>query len=176
MNVLLLKPFNKFQYTLMPPMGLGYLSKVLKQAGISVTVMDLSKEKIMSQDIIKIIEEIKPTHVGIYFSSSDYVEVISLAKVIKEYDSKIITIVGGPHVSALPEKTLKDIQEIDYGFIGEAEIGLPMFLKGKTESNKIPGLIWRNNDKAVIVNQVELVSDINSLGSPDWSAINPKSS
>ena len=49
--------------------------------------------------------------------------VIHLAKLVKEVDSRIRVVVGGAHPSALPEKLIKD-ENIDFVIMGEGEYRL----------------------------------------------------
>jgi len=170
-KVLLLKPFTKDSYTIVPPIGLAYLSSVLKKNGIAVQLIDGARERLSSADIIQIISKDKPEIVGINFYTNDFYEVKGLLRQIKEYDPKIVTVAGGPHPSALPEETLNALNDLDYVLIGEAEIGFPRLAKGFPPA-EIEGLAWRE-DGQVRLNPPKLVENLDSLGAPDWEAIPP---
>ena len=40
-----------------------------------------------------------------------------------------MTVIGGPHSSALPEATLKAEKDLDFLFVGEAEKGFPQLVE-----------------------------------------------
>ena len=44
-----------------------------------------------------------------------------MAKLIKDYDKDLPVVVGGPHISAVPELVMTD-NNIDYGILGEGEL------------------------------------------------------
>jgi radical SAM superfamily enzyme YgiQ (UPF0313 family) len=50
-----------------------------------------------------------------------------MTDIVKEVSPYIITIAGGPHISGLPKHTMKTIKNLDYGFYGEAEVGIIKF-------------------------------------------------
>jgi len=91
----------------------------------------------------------------------------------------MLTLVGGPHPSAVPEETMAYFgKDLDYCFQGEAETGLPMLLDSiewKKESDKrgIPGLVWREKGR-VIVNEKDYVDKLDDLGTPAWDLIRPQ--
>ena len=68
-----------------------------------------------------------------------------LLKKIKSFNPKIITVAGGPHVSAAPISTIKD-QNVDYVIVGNAEKSFYLFIRDLIElsflknSKAIPGL------------------------------------
>lgn len=52
-----------------------------------------------------------------------------LAKMVKAKNPKIITVIGGVHVTAIPKRTMEEFPEFDYGVIGEGEQIFENFLR-----------------------------------------------
>lgn len=104
-------------------------------------------------DIKELIENKKPDLIGISSLFSTYFEEsIKIAKIAKEIDSKIITVLGGNHPTLFPEQILS-YPYVDYVIRGEGEIPFRILVeklsKGK-KINDIPGLCYRNENGFVI--------------------------
>lgn len=182
MKILLVRPFNKESLTVVPPLGLGYLATSTKKDGIKIRILDCIKEKILPEDFANIIKKWKPDIVGITIFSSDLAATKDYLEKVKMLDEKIITIIGGPHPSALPKECFDFYQNsLDFAFVGEAELGFPILVNQlkrskiiKTESlKKIPGLVWRKNDE-IKINKPQYPMDLDSLGFPSWNLIKPE--
>ena len=80
-------------------------------------------------------------------------------------------VMGGPHVTFLPEESLA---HSDFCIAGEAEVGLPMLVDALNHGSSlegIPGLMWREGG-AVRMNPVaEAVADLDGLPFPDFSLL-----
>jgi len=68
------------------------------------------------------------------------------------------TIVGGCHVTALPERTMREFPAFDYAVYGEGEktvVELMKFLQqsGISEPSNVAGLVWRDTDGNIRVNE-----------------------
>lgn len=200
MNILLIRPVTNKMPIIIPNLGLGYLSSQLKKHGHFVTILDCAKFNYDYKDFKNFLDSGNFDIAGFQLFTCDFSSVRKMAEIVKEVDSDIITIAGGPHISGLPEHTMKEIRNLDYGFYGEAEIGIVKFCDyiSKTENSskeketeleadsgtdvynkretvtlsEIPGLIYRNGDE-VLVNDRNAVEDLDSLDFPDWESIDP---
>jgi anaerobic magnesium-protoporphyrin IX monomethyl ester cyclase len=123
--------------------GLCSLSACLKQKGHEVKLVDLRRLRGWD-DFREKIEELKPEFVGISMMSVEYNPVMECFKIVKEVDKNIITIVGGPHPSIMPEELI-DKTDIDYIMKGEGEISLPILIQeikdGKKPERVIQGIM-----------------------------------
>lgn len=174
MKVLLVRPVSK-THVIVPPIGLGYLATSLKKAGHSVSILDCVKEKMTYEDFEKYIKENKPSVVGITVFSYDLNSAKKSINLIKKIDQKIVTVVGGPHPSGDPIQTMEFLDNVDFAFKGEAEVGLPMLLdeiQNNGDFEKVPGLVWKRK-KIIIINQQKFVEDLGSLGFPRWELLKP---
>jgi radical SAM superfamily enzyme YgiQ (UPF0313 family) len=154
------------------PLGLAYIASVLEQDGVVVQIVDMDPEGMSVSDLREKLISRKPKVVGVSFMTPQYNYAAEILKLVKEIDPKIKTMAGGSHVSALPEKTLS-IKELDYAVIGEGEITvreLVSFLIATCDKNleEIQGIGFVRNNKVVLTEPRELISDLDSLPFPAW--------
>lgn len=180
MKILLVAPYKSSFLGLakFPPLGLGYLATSLRRDGYEVKILDCLKEEVDRERYREYILKEKPDVVGVNSWSCSVNEVKEILEVTKKIDKQIITIIGGPHPSAVPYESMEFFQHADFGFKGEAEIGLPMLLdtlfnKRKTDLEKIPGLIWKENGHWKVNEQVfhDTLDDFDYLA---WDLIKPE--
>jgi anaerobic magnesium-protoporphyrin IX monomethyl ester cyclase len=153
-KVLLINPPIKASHYLFPPLGLGYLGSALKSRGYEVKVFDY---RLRSR-----FEDYNPDWVGITGFTVQYPVMKEIAAYWKSKGKKVI--MGGVHVSALPEYTLKDCPSIDYVIKGEGETAFPDLIGGKIG----PGVYSR--DLSI---PSEYIQDLDSLVSP-WKTLSLK--
>lgn len=180
MKVLLVAPYKSSFLGLakFPPLGLGYLATSLRKKGYEVKILDCLKEGLDGFAYREYISREKPDILGVNSWSCSVNEVKEILVITKEIDSRIITVVGGPHPSAVPYEAMDYFEAADFGFKGEAEIGLPMLVdtlldKRKTDLNEIPGLIWSENGRRRVNTQVfrDTLDDFDYLA---WDLIKPE--
>ena len=106
--------------------GLCYISSVLKQKGHKVSLIDLRKLGGW-EDLPVLVRNIMPDVVGITMLTLDFDIVMKAARLIKEANSSIKIIVGGPHPTLMEEELMAN-PDIDYIFKGEAEVTFPRVL------------------------------------------------
>jgi radical SAM superfamily enzyme YgiQ (UPF0313 family) len=115
------------------PLGLLYIAAVLEKAGSKVEVLDAFMTDVSIRrigDTVEIgmsyeriaerIKRIKPDIVGIANPFTCQMQhAIKVAKIVKEMGPDVLTVVGGPHVSAVPEEFLNEAEKVDIGVTGE---------------------------------------------------------
>src|SRR3989338_3422609 len=146
MKVLLVKPSNLSDH-IQPSLGLGYLATAVRGQH-EVRILDCIKERINVDRLGGIIRRYKPDLLGLQCYTFDLSFIRRALKIAKEINKNIITIVGGPHPSAMPVEMMRDLNEtLDFLFVGESEIGFPKLLDSlshnENDLNSIPGLTWR---------------------------------
>ena len=179
MKVLLVIPpkAKKNVFHILPPLGIGYISAALKKNNIEVEFVNCIKDYLNHDQLVERIKDIGPDIIGYQIFSSDIQSVKEAIARIKSFNSNIIHIVGGYHPSSVPEQAMtKDFPDADFGFIGEAEIGLPKLVKKISEKDQdykdVPGLIWRHEGR-IIINAPCYYENLDDIGMPDWDIINP---
>ena len=173
----------------LPPLGLGYLSSVLRKTGIEVKIYDSivefwhkSESSIGGKSYIgpgadkikKIISEFNPDIVGVNNLFSCQKENAHLVyKCAKEVDPKIVTIAGGAHPTVMPEKTLED-KNVDFVVIGEGEksiLDIIGYLNGDFYPEQFDGVGYRKNEDVIIRPKTKYIENMDELTFPDWDAI-----
>jgi radical SAM superfamily enzyme YgiQ (UPF0313 family) len=158
------------------PIGLGYLATTLRKIGHQPDLQDCLVNRWGMEELLVYIHQSKPDIVGVTVYSQALRNVKEILERIKTQYPEIITIVGGPHPSAVPEHALKYLQHADYGIKGEGEIPLkqlmPILEKGAGKFEDVLGLIWRENESIHWNPNVEY-DNLDELGFPAWDLINP---
>ena len=167
-EVLLISP--PFKGLLREPIGLYYLASVLNANRISANIIDFNIELPTRSGFHKYIKNIAPKIIGITAYTFNFSVADEIIKEIKRFDSRIITVMGGVHASALPENILKDNPALDFIVVGEGEYTFlelcRKILDGEDVEN-IKGIALRVGKKIVVNPPRELIMDLDSLPVPD---------
>ncbi|MFX0134192.1 MAG: B12-binding domain-containing radical SAM protein [Candidatus Hodarchaeota archaeon] len=149
----------------LPPLGLAYLSAVLKERGDKVKILD--NYVCEYHNVEHVINSFKPDVVGISINSITARHGYEIAKIAKE--KEIITIVGGPHATLMPEKAVSN-DNIDHVVVGEGEITLKKLLNNIENGNneRIKGVYYKNGKFL----PREFIKDLDTLPYPDWDTLN----
>src|SRR3989344_5243919 len=154
MKVLLIQPNYRRIYAyakkkeitpVFPPLGLAYISAVLKQNGFSVKILEANANDLNHEQIKKEIGEYSPDVVGVTSTTSLIEEAHEIAKLCGK---NIPIIIGGIHASSMPNETLENFERFDYLVRGEGEFTMLEFVQKKPIS-KIKGLSYRKNKKII---------------------------
>lgn len=176
-DVALVVPVGKSHYVV-PPIGLGYLATALRKAGLnSVTIIDSIKENLTVPALTDLLISHDPRIIGFQVFSSDFVSVRQTIRLLRKALPETVIVIGGPHVSATGREIFSDFDGVDFGFMGEAEISLPLLaksvLKNETvDMRSIPGLIYRQDGKT-LSNDRDFIEELDSLGFPAWDLMPP---
>jgi len=141
-----------------PNIGLAYLAAILKKEGIDVDVLDIS---ITKRSLIDVLKSFEPDIVGISSMTFNIKDAYICAKTAKKFNPNILTVIGGPHPSALPYKTLKDCKYLDSVVKGEGEKSFKEIIYNLAKGEEI--------SKVYINNPIE---DLDTIPFPDWSIFN----
>jgi anaerobic magnesium-protoporphyrin IX monomethyl ester cyclase len=170
------------------PLGLLYIAAVLDKAGYEAEILDAfitdsSFRKI--GDIIEVgmpfgsmMEEIrrrKPDIVGIANPFTCQVEnAIRVANIVKEMDPSILTVVGGPHVTAMPIEFLKKAKNIDIAVIGEGEhtmLDIVRFFEGYKKIGRVQGIAYRKGEIVVLNSPKQFIKNLDELPYPAYHLV-----
>jgi radical SAM superfamily enzyme YgiQ (UPF0313 family) len=178
MKVLLIKPSNLSDH-IQPSLGLGYLAAQIRKDH-EVRIVDCIKEQLPGPQLLPVLREFKPDVVGSQCYSMDLPTLKPVLETVKAFNPETVTIVGGAHATNAPQHTMKFFGRdlVDFVFIGEGEIGFPLFLEevGRPTPNfgRVPGLGWRENG-GLHTNPRAQEEDLDKLGMPAWDLIMPES-
>lgn len=159
MKVILTRP-NYKTHLITPPLGIGYLSAYFKSKGITCQIIDGLNLNLDNGEIVKRCRD--ADIVGISILSYYFLKAADLSKRLKKMGK--IVVVGGPHVSALPELTL-DKTQADFAVVGEGEKVFYELVK-EIVSGKV-----KKNQK---IRNAPFVANLSSLPFPDWEQLDPR--
>lgn len=171
------------------PIGIMYIAAVLDKAGWDVQILDAfisdfsprKEGKIvqigMSWDrITHEIEQRKPDIVGITNPFTTQIDnAIKVAQIVNEVDPSILTVVGGPHVSAQPTQFLEQVGDVDIVVMGEGENTMldivEHYAQGKGVS-KVEGIAYKKDGRVVLNPRRAYITDLDELPFPAYHLVN----
>ena len=171
MKILLITPYALYTKLRWLPMGMCYMSSLLKKNNHEVRIYDrflkghrLGGKEAADRDMKSEILEFKPDIIGFSTISSLIHDTVTCVKYIRNFfDGTVIA--GGHHATAMPEETLKKIPGLDYIAVGEAEYTMLSIAEGKDPSN-IPGLFFRNSNNSSFLGAH--IRNLDDLPFPDY--------
>ena len=117
-RITLINPSLNTRYP-QPPLGLALLAAILEKHGHSVKILDANTPGFILSDEIRHIGETEI--VGITAMTPTIGAALDIAKTVKQHCPANKVIIGGPHVTLMPEETLKSSPHIDVAVRGEAD-------------------------------------------------------
>lgn len=124
----------------LPPLGLCYLAAVLLKRGHQVKIIDCVAERVSLGELKGLVNQFTPRIVGVTATTVSYPPARGVLRLIKEIDSRIITVLGGAHISALPSATMEESEHIDIGVFGEGETTLCDIVDGIENRRSLAGI------------------------------------
>ena len=153
----------------LPSLGLGYLASNLIKNGHEVFIFDMEFKKMNQKEILSKLKEIKPEVVGVTATTPNYSSALDIACIVKEFDRRITTVIGGSHISAVPIETIRETDFFDIGVVGEGEKTFSELLnaldKGKS-LKKVKGIVFRESEKTILNKPRSPIKNLDELPFP----------
>ncbi|PIQ89631.1 MAG: hypothetical protein COV72_02115 [Candidatus Omnitrophica bacterium CG11_big_fil_rev_8_21_14_0_20_42_13] len=157
-----------------PPQPLIYLGAYLRKNNFKCKLIDANAFALDINETVKAVLEAGARCVGITTPTMLISTAAKLATKLKEKDAGITVIVGGPHITAVPEKTMELYKDIDIGVLGEGEvtiIELLHALKDKTGLESVRGIIYRGSTGLITTESRPYLQDLDMLPLPAWDML-----
>jgi hopanoid biosynthesis associated radical SAM protein HpnJ len=138
------------------PVWLAYPTGMLEGARL----LDAPSHHVSAEETIKIARDYE--FLVLFTSTPGFPGDIGLAKAIKEVNPQIKIAFVGPHVTVLPERSLKDCLAIDFVCRKEFDYSVVEFAQGKP-LNEILGISYRNNGSVIHTPDRPQIEDLDSL-------------
>ena len=104
-----------------PPLGIMYVAAYAEQhTDHDIEILDVLAEELSYSEFENEIRKRKPDAVGITAMTFTLIDVMIIARIIKNVDSDIKIILGGPHATIFPDHIIEK-PFIDFVCIGEGE-------------------------------------------------------
>ena len=153
---------NIFSRYNLPRLGCVLLATILKEKGYDARVLFVHEKEIYKMDIecdVAAVSTITATAPQAY----------RLADWFRARGAKVL--MGGPHVTFLPEEALG---HADYAVLGEGEETMPLLmevLSGKRDRSAVPNLAYGENGRVVYTERKPFSASLDSLPHPDFSLV-----
>jgi anaerobic magnesium-protoporphyrin IX monomethyl ester cyclase len=169
MRVLLLSTPHPLEESPLPPLSLSYLAAVLTQQGIDVKILDFLVTHYHPGKLRRALQEYKPQLVGATCVTLNYPIARRMLKVCKDFDPRIFTVIGGPHVTFALEDTLLTSPWIDAIVIGEGERTLVELAEAVAEDkdvHEVAGIAFADGGKVFRTAARPLIDNLDQLPLP----------
>jgi anaerobic magnesium-protoporphyrin IX monomethyl ester cyclase len=154
------KDASIFRY---PPLGLGYLASVLRNAGISVELIDATFSR--REDVLSKIRRLSPRILGIYSMVTINHHAVQIAEELRDHVELLVA--GGPLPSLTPEVFLDTFDVVVRHEGEEAFLELVKSYLDNRHWNGTKGIVYKNTGGSVqATEQRSFVHDLDSLPFP----------
>lgn len=157
------------------PISLAYLKSNMP-ARHEVRIFDcaLNQRDADSQEFARAVKDFDPQVAALCTWSPFYPEAVRLIDRIKKINPKIITVMGGNHVTSYPDSVMEN-PKLDFALRGEAEFAFPAFID-ELESQgrdwgKSSGLVYRKEDRTLVKNPMQFEQNLDAIRIPDYDFI-----
>jgi anaerobic magnesium-protoporphyrin IX monomethyl ester cyclase len=157
-----------------PPLGLCYLAGVARKAGLETRIIDAQACNLDLGQTVSLVKSFTPDYVGITAASMAISAASDLAGFIKSGNPRLKTIIGGCHISALPEATLNGYDNFDFGIAGEGEETLKellLSLENGRGVKDIKGLVSKDGGGVYFSGPRQRIKDLDSLPMPAFDLL-----
>jgi anaerobic magnesium-protoporphyrin IX monomethyl ester cyclase len=151
-----------------PPLNLLYLASSLRENGYSVKIIDDNVGGAGPEELVRSLPEGTKT-VGLTAATSTLGSAIRYADAIKRRDEGIKTVLGGPHVSFLPEETLERGRSLDVAVMGEGEdtlADLVSTMEKQGDLAEVKGIAYRAGERIRVNRPREMRAHIDDFPLP----------
>jgi anaerobic magnesium-protoporphyrin IX monomethyl ester cyclase len=157
-----------------PPMNLLGLSSILRKKGHTVSILDQLTQHSSREQLLRKVAEERPDIVGFTSMTYDIQSVHQDITLIKQQFPGITTLLGGTHVTSLPERTLTENRYIDIAVIGEGERVIDVLfdhLADHSSLKGIKGIAWRDGDTIVMNPPEAFIENMDTIPFPDYDLL-----
>lgn len=152
--------------TLYYPMWLAYATGVLEEKGFDVLLVDAPAQGRSLKDISDLVRSFCPEMVVVDTSTPSIDNDVRIAARIKEISPRCLTVLVGPHVSALPEETIQLNATIDVIARGEYDFtlsDLAWAIAKKSDFQEVSGISFRRNGKIFHTKERPYIEDLDQI-------------
>lgn len=154
--------------------GSVYLAASLRAHGHQVQVLDLLVSEPRKDKVEQTLSLLKPELVGITSVTMTFPMACRIASWVRSARPEAVIALGGPHVSFLAERSLRECPEADLVVRGEAEetvLELAHALERDLDLHSVRGLTFRANGQTVSTPPRPLLGNLDGLPQPAWDLL-----
>jgi anaerobic magnesium-protoporphyrin IX monomethyl ester cyclase len=152
-----------------PSLGLAYLAAALEQHGHEARVYDfgLDPDRPLEQEVQDVLA-FGPSLVGLTSMTSAYHSIAATLDLLRA-GTQVPVVIGGPHATVFPERTLRECAGLDYLVVGEGEetlLELVEVIEGRRDAGTVAGLCYRRDGQVLRNPDRPLIRDLDALPLP----------
>lgn len=153
------------------PLGISYLAAVLEEKGYEVDVVDCQVSRPNQKELEDKFRSLNPDIIGVTSATVTYLPALDILKAAKAALPNCITMIGGPHVTVLDERTFTESADVDIVVRGEGEQTMLELASLVSDGNlkslsEVAGITFRRNGKVFRTPDRPFIQDIDSLPRP----------
>jgi anaerobic magnesium-protoporphyrin IX monomethyl ester cyclase len=156
-----------------PALGLASIAAVCLERGLEVEIVDALAEGLSWERLRERIIKANPRIVGVTATTPMINNAFKTVDLVKGCNLAVLTVLGGPHITAEAVLTMNECLSLDVGVIGEGEDTFTELAECVLSSNlrrieDIRGIVYRQDGK-IITNSVRpFIDDINNIPWPAY--------
>lgn len=155
--------------------ALAHLAGYLRQFNqFEIKLIDSKFERLDFQKTIQKIVEWEPDVIGFTANTNEVKPCAYVCQHVKKHLPNVVTIIGGVHVTTLPEVTLNEFPAFDIGVIGEGEETLHeicIAVQNQTPLSSIKGIVYREGGCLYKTQVRNRIINLDSLPLPAWDLL-----
>lgn len=160
---------------IVPPIGLLSVAATAEAAGHRVVIVDADAEGLDSGRALDRIAALRPDVVGATVMTATMDLCAAFFARLKERLPAVPVVVGGPHPSSLPERTLADAAAFDVAVVGEGDETIVDLMNAYAvggDLTGIPGIACRRAGQVVVTAPRGSIADLGVLPLPAYHLLN----
>ena len=156
---------------LSPPLGLLYIAKAIEENNDKVDLIDFTAEPVSESVLINAIKN--ADIVGITVLTYSLKNTTDLIKLIKSIRSNLPVVIGGPHCTLFPKRSLEETGA-DISVQGDGEITIVKIIdaiKQGTYLDAIPGICYRRDDVIKLNESYKIIENLDFISFPSRALV-----
>lgn len=166
MKIALIAPPYPLEEAPSPPLGLSYVAAACEAAGAEVEIFDYIVSRYTPEKLRRDLDSFSPDIVGTTAVTMNFLTAASILQDAKLHNPKLITMMGGPHVTFDVDATLTHYPEIDLIVKGEGEetlLELLPLITNRESWPQIAGIAFRSEGEIITTQPRPLIEDMDTL-------------
>ncbi|MGD0996126.1 MAG: radical SAM protein [Candidatus Bathyarchaeia archaeon] len=153
------------------PLGISYLVAVLEEKGYEVDVVDCQVSRPSQKELEDKFRSLNPDIIGVTSATVTYLPALQILKAAKTALPNCLTMIGGPHVTVMDERTFTESADVDIVVRGEGEQTMleltALVSNGNLKSlSEVAGITFKKNGQIFRTPDRPFIEDIDSFPYP----------
>ncbi len=162
-------PVTAYLFYNSAPLGILYIAAVLEETGVEVGAIDAAAERLDVSRTVRRILDFEPDVLGVTSTTVGFESATWLAEAVKAARPDLPIVLGGPHVTLLPERALErpcfDVGVLDEGEVTMLEL-VRHFAGDGPALDDILGIVRRGEGGLAFTPPRPLVKDLDTFPFP----------